>query len=78
MNSIAAKRIDRMLTFRPMPLSKLAKVELKYSRVNECASGFVKDLVPLMAYGNKHIEFKTQTLETEEPEYCNLLMSKVS
>ncbi|GIX63732.1 uncharacterized protein BcabD6B2_31670 [Babesia caballi] len=66
-----------MLTAQPMPLSNLAKIAVKYTSGNECASDFVRELVPLMAYGNKHIEFDTQKAEPGEDESCHLLLSKV-
>ncbi|ORM41767.1 uncharacterized protein BXIN_2808 [Babesia sp. Xinjiang] len=78
MRSNAAKRIDRMLTFRPMPLNQLKKIEVTYARNNECVSDFVRDLVPLMAYGNKHIVFRTKTVEAEEEEYCALSLNSGS
>ncbi|KAG6440177.1 hypothetical protein BBOV_II006105 [Babesia bovis T2Bo] len=75
MRSVAPRRIERMLSFRPMNLSKLNKIEVNYNRMNECASYFVKNLVPLMAYGNKHIQFNAHVSDEEGPEYCKLSLA---
>ncbi|CDR94095.1 hypothetical protein BBBOND_0104030 [Babesia bigemina] len=78
MRSIAARRIDRMLSAQPLPLTAVNKISLKYATDNECATYFAKELLPLMAYGNKHIEFNAAAAESGEKQYCSVLLSSGS
>lgn len=70
MASIATRRVDRMLSAPPMALSNVTQIACKYGKTNECARVFVRDYVPLMAYGNGHLKFHTETTNITGQEYC--------
>lgn len=82
MASIATRRVDRMLSAPPMALSNVTQIACKYGKTNECARYawckidvswrrvFVRDYVPLMAYGNGHLKFHTETTNITGQEYC--------
>ncbi|KAK1443719.1 hypothetical protein BgAZ_205950 [Babesia gibsoni] len=72
MASIATRRIDRMLSTPPMPLKNIAKITVTYGENNDCCRTFVKEYIPLMAYGNKHLNFVIQDADGSRQESCQV------